>query len=340
MKPIRERNLPVLGVVSTAVMALAVVVAMNADKVPFLGGGGVTYAADFAEAAGITDSAEVRVTGVKVGEVRDVTLDGDHIRVEFTVRNVPVGDRSTASIEIKTLLGQKYLALSPAGDGPQNPHRAIPRERTRVPYDLSPVLNDLTTTVQQVDTAQLAKSFQTISDTFANTGPGIKSTLDGVTRLSAAISARDEQLGTLLRNASQLSGTLAGRDDQVRTLINDGQALLTEIQQRKSALDHLLSATTSLANQLHGVVGDNAAQLGPALDELSKVTDLLKRNQANLENGLHNLAPFARLGTNALGNGRWFEVYMCGLLPPVVNAGPLSINPQGCLPPSAKGDGK
>ncbi|WP_037360612.1 MCE family protein [Amycolatopsis orientalis] len=340
MKPFKDRNLPVLGVLATAVVGLCVVTALNADKLPFLGGGGTTYAADFAEAAGLTDSAEVRVTGAKVGTVDRVSLDGDHIRVEFTVRGVAIGDQSTASIEVKTLLGQKYLSVSPAGGSPQDPRTPIPRDRTRVPYDLSPVLNDLSTTVGQIDTGKLAQSFQVLSETFAGSSPQVRGTLDGLSRLSETISSRDSQLATLLHNTRQVSSALGSRDEQFRKLLTDGNALLTEVQHRKDAIDRMLTATVSLSAQLHGVIADNQSQLGPALGELDKVTALLQRNQDNLAQGLHNLAPFARLSANVLGSGRWFDVYMCGLLPPTAGAGPLSVNPQGCQPPSAKGAGK
>ncbi|WP_158891194.1 MCE family protein [Amycolatopsis anabasis] len=330
MKSFRERNLPLLGVVSTAVVALAVLAALNADKLPFLGGG-TTYAAEFAEAAGLDDQAEVRVTGVKVGEVSDVELEGDHIRVEFTVSGVPIGDRTTASIEIKTLLGQKYVSLSPAGDTPQDPAEPIPRGRTRVPYDLGSVVNDLTNSVGQLDSAQLARSFQVISDTFAgSTGP-VREALDGLSALSKTISSRDTELATLLRNASQVTTTVADRDAEFRRLLTDGQALLGEIQYRKDAIGRLLTATRNLAGHLSGVVADNRGRVGPALTELGRVTDLLQRNQDNLAEGLRNFAPLARTGVNALGNGRWVEVYLCGLLPPNVNFGPLSMNPHGCL---------
>ena len=47
------------------------------------------------------------------------------------------------------------------------------------------------------------------------------------------------------------------------------------------------------------------------------------------------LAPFVRIGANATGNGRWFEGYLCGLLPPPTTAGILHINPEGCTPPIA-----
>ncbi|SFQ04950.1 phospholipid/cholesterol/gamma-HCH transport system substrate-binding protein [Amycolatopsis arida] len=337
MRSFRERDLTLLGVVSTVLAGLAVLAALNSDELPLIGSGGVTYVAEFAEAAGIDDTVEVRATGVKVGEVEEVALAGDRIRVEFTVAGVPVGDRSTVSIEIKTLLGQKYLAVHPAGDRPQDPGTPIPRERTRVPYDLGTVGNDLAATVGEIDADGLARSFRVLAETFAGSPRHVRDALDGVSALSEAIAARDGELARLLRNTNQVSGVLAGRDEQVTALLRDGEALLAEIQHRKDAIGRLLAATVRLADEVRGTVADNTEQLGPVLAELGRVTDLLQRNQDHLERGLANLAPFARLANNALGNGRWFEVYLCGLLPPTVEVGGLTVNPQGCRPPYGGG---
>jgi phospholipid/cholesterol/gamma-HCH transport system substrate-binding protein len=38
---------------------------------------------------------------------------------------------------------------------------------------------------------------------------------------------------------------------------------------------------------------------------------------------------------NVVGNGRWFEGYICGLLPPTIDLGIFDINPQGCETPQA-----
>ena len=76
-----------------------------------------------------------------------------------------------------------------------------------------------------------------------------------------------------------------------------------------------------------GLVDDNNEQLTPVLQSLDQLTDMLERNQTALGEGIKNMAPFVRLFNNAVGNGRWFDNYICGLLPPPL--GP--INQEGCL---------
>jgi phospholipid/cholesterol/gamma-HCH transport system substrate-binding protein len=99
------------------------------------------------------------------------------------------------------------------------------------------------------------------------------------------------------------------------------------LDQREQAIATLLSGTRSLSTQLSGLVNDNQKQLTPVLTELNQFTTLLQHNQTSLASGISLLAPFARLFANTVGNGRWFDNYICGLLPPSI--GP--INQQGCL---------
>jgi phospholipid/cholesterol/gamma-HCH transport system substrate-binding protein len=332
MKPISERNPVTIGVAGVLVLVLAVAVTYFSDDLPIIGGG-TTYTAKFTEVAGLRPTNEVRVSGVRVGKVTGIELDGDEVAVEFRVDDLFIGDTSTASIEIKTLLGQKYLALRPKGTRPLDPHTAIPAQRTQTPFEITGALEKLGKTVDEIDTEQLASSFGTIADTFGDTGPHVRGTLNGLSKLSKTIAGRDRELGTLLGNTKTITGTLAARDKQLRKLIGDGNLLLGELQSRKKALDRLLTGVRELAVEIDGVIADNRGRLQPALRKLERVATVLERNQANLSEGLKNLAPYYRVFANTLGNGRWFDAYVCGLLPPSVDLHLLNFNSGGCKPP-------
>jgi phospholipid/cholesterol/gamma-HCH transport system substrate-binding protein len=63
---------------------------------------------------------------------------------------------------------------------------------------------------------------------------------------------------------------------------------------------------------------------------------MLQRNQDSLDKGIALMAPFYRVFANTLGSGRWFDVYICGLLPPSVNLGLVGFDEEGCLPPGVQ----
>ena len=334
MKSLKERDQAAVGTVTIVLLVLGLLVAFNSDDLPIVGGG-TTYTAEFRESAGLRPGNEVRLAGVKVGEVRSVELARNKVVVDFRVKDVSLGDRSTVSIRIKTLLGDKFLGIASSGRSPQSANDPIPVGRTQTPFDIVPAVGKLSRTVDEIDTKQLARSFQVLSDTFANSPRHMKDTLTGLSQLSATLSTRDEQLKTLLANTAGFSKTVADRDEQLKKLFTDASLLLGELQLRRDAVHTLLTGTTTLAGELRGLVADNQEQLRPALDELDRVTTILANNQANLSESLRSLAPYVRTFNNVIGNGRWFEGYICGLLPPPTDVGIVDINPEGCTVPHA-----
>ncbi|MFI0899337.1 MCE family protein [Streptomyces sp. NPDC020983] len=340
--PLRDRNPAAVGAVGLLVLALVGLLAYNADALPYLGGG-TSYSADFSEAAGLRPGNEVRVAGVKVGKVTGVSLDGSTaytVKVTFKVRHTWIGDASTAAIGIKTLLGEKYLAVDPLGSRKQDPHQRIPRSRTTSPYDVTQAFDGLGRTLGAIDTQQLATSFQTISDTFKDTPGSVHSAATGLSALSQTISSRDAQLAQLLTGSKQLTRTLSDQNGHFQSLISDGNLLLGEIEKRRGAIHDLLTGTQDLSTQLSGLVADNNKQLGPTLDALDRVTGVLLTNQTSLDQALALAGPYYRLIGNTLGNGRWFDNYLCGLLPDSYLPAGTQPPAGGCIPPKATGGAK
>ncbi|WIV58806.1 MCE family protein [Amycolatopsis nalaikhensis] len=325
MKSFQKRNPVPIALVGIAVLALGFIAALNSDDLPVIGGG-TTYSAEFSEASGLQKDNDVRIAGVKVGKVSDIELDGASVKVSFKVKDAWLGDRTSAAIKIKTLLGQKYLSLDPQGEGALNPGSAIPRDRTMAPYDVLDAFRGLSQTVDNIDTKQLAQSFDTISQTFANTPQDVKGALSGLSKLSDTIASRDERLSNLLANTREVSQTLVDRDAEVQKLLTDGNKLLDELSKREDAITALLNGSRELATQLQGLIDDNDKQLDPVLTQLDQLTSMLQRNQDSLADGIKKFAPFIRVFTNTIGNGRWFDNYICGLLLP--SMGP--INEEGC----------
>lgn len=328
MKPFRERNPIRVGLVGAAVLLVVGLTALFWEGLPI---SGTTYAAEFTEAAGLKPDNEVRIGGVKVGKVTDVSLDGGKVRVEFRVKDAWVGNTTTAAIKIKTLLGQKMLALEPSGTAEQDPDAAIPLTRTVTPYDINDAFGALSETVGEIDTDMLAESFRTLSDTFdASTPEDVRDALDGLSAISETVSSRDDDLRKLLRNMHKISRTMAGQSENFAALFNDGRTLLAEIHKRRESIGKLLDGTRELAAQLTGVIADNAKQLKPALRQLNRVATVLQRNADDLDASLRLAGPFYRVVGNTVRSGPWIDNYICGLVPD---------DDPGCMPPRPNGGG-
>ena len=319
-KPFRERNPVIIGAISLAVIAALVMAAFRAEDLPLIGGGDTYYAA-FTESGGLKANDEVRVAGVRVGKVQEVTLDGDHVRVEFTVdRGVDFGRDTGAHIKVKTLLGAMYLALVPNGTGQLEEGAEIPVSRTNSPYDVVEAFSGLAETSERIDTDQLATSLDTLASLMESTPEEFQGALRGMSALSQNIAARDEQLNELLGNMQKVSKVLADRNGDLITLMEDGDKLFRALVSRREAVHNLLVATSRLSTELTGLVRKTRDDLAPALDHLDSVLDMLRKNQENLDNSLRLMAPFYRVFANTLGNGPWFDTYIQNL-PPVPQIG-------------------
>jgi phospholipid/cholesterol/gamma-HCH transport system substrate-binding protein len=319
MTPFRERNPVVIGGIGLLVIAAMLLLAFNTDKIPLLAGR--HQSAALSEAGGLKPGDDVRIAGVKVGKVTSVDLEKAHVRVGFTVkRSTKLGSTTSAAVRIKTILGQKFLSLDPAGKGSLT--EEIPLSRTKAAFDVVDAFSDLATTAEDINTDQLATSLDTIAATFKDSPKDVRAAVDGLGRLSRTVATRDDKLRSLLDHANGVTGVLSARNAQIVSLLSDGDLLLQELRKRREDIHTLLVNTATLADQLTGLVRDNREAIRPALSHLKNVLAVLETNQANLDRSIKLLAPFVRVFANTTGNGRWFDTFIQNLVP--VPGGPGS----------------
>ncbi len=320
MKPFRERNPVVVGAISLVVLAVTLVAALRADDLPIIGGGD-TYHAMFTEAGGLKVNDEVRIAGVRVGKVDEVELAGDEVRVSFKVDDAAdFGSDTRAAIKVKTILGSMFLALEPAGGGRLDEGATIPAARTSSPFDVVEAFEGLASTSAQIDTDQLAESLTTLADLTRNTPEEFQGALDGLSRLSSNIAAKDEQLNTLLVNLERVSTVLDERDQDIVKLMEDSDVLFRALVARREAVHDLLVSSTTLSQELTRLIDQSREDLKPALAHLENVVAVLNKNEDNLDSSLRLMAPFYRVFANTLGTGPWFDTWISNF-PPVPQVG-------------------
>lgn len=342
MTSFSERNPFVIGLVGLSLVAAIVLGALNYDKLPFFDRG-ENYTAYFVEAGGLRSGAAVQVSGMRVGQVSSVELDGRQVAVTFHVNgDVRLGDRTEAAVKTKSLLGTKILEVTPRGDGRLSD--PIPTDRTTPAYQLPDALGELATTISGLNTDQLSDSLRVLSQTFADTPPELKIALDGVARFSDTLNQRDAELRSLLVNADKSTAVLAERSNQIVGLVRDTNALLAELQSQSAAVDAISGNISALSTQLQGFIADNRATLKPSLDKLNGVLTILDNRKERLQKSLTLLNSYAMSLGESVSGGPFFKSYVANLLPgqfvqPFVDAAfsDLGLDPN-VLAPSERTD--
>ncbi|MGY2875106.1 phospholipid/cholesterol/gamma-HCH transport system substrate-binding protein [Marmoricola sp. URHA0025 HA25] len=307
-----ERSVMRLGAIALVVLVLTMAAAFNLQKFPGFRGTG--YHADFKDANGLSQGDMVQIGGVRVGRVDRIEIHSDHVRVDFDVHGADFGKDTEASVEVLNLLGTKYLNLTPAGSGQMASGSTIPISRTHTTYDVVSTLDQLTTTTEQLDTDQLADALRTLAGTIDASAPQVHASFTGISRLSASIASRNQEVEQLLSRADDVTKLLADRKGDLVTLMKQGDQVFQELELRKEAIHRLLVNARQLAVSLRGIADDNRAEIGSALADLHEVTSNLRNQKDKIEATIHYLEPYASVLINVIGTGPWFDAYVPNLV--------------------------
>jgi phospholipid/cholesterol/gamma-HCH transport system substrate-binding protein len=318
----REARLAQIGVIGVVALALATFLVLNLDVVTRFWAA-EPYEADFSHASGLQSDDPVEISGMRVGSVDEVRINGTHVTVTFHADDVQLGTQTRAAIKTSSAVGERYLALYPAGSGELS---RVPMSRTSVPYDLTAALADVTKDTTEIDVEQVADAFEAVSGTLSETPDSFRDALTGVHKFATVVADRDEALGKLLADTSSVSDLLADRSSTIVTLMEDGNNVLDELHDRRATIHTLLVSTRDLSRQLTAALRENRAQIRPALDELNKVATVLNRHEESLNFLIDHLGGYARNLGEAVGGGPFFYGYVANLVP--TNLIPLPITPE------------
>jgi len=256
------------------------------------GGDTVRAVAHFSRTVGLYPGSDVRVLGVRIGQVTAVIPEGTTVRVEFEYDaryKVPADAR--AALITPNVVSDRYVQLLPVYQGGPvlRSGSDIPLDRTAVPVELDQVyrsLNDLNvalgpegankdgalTRLLRVGAANLDGQGAKINTALTNFSQAVQTLADG----------RTDLFGTVA-NLQTFTTALATSDQQVRQFNTD---LASVADQLNAERDELAAALRNLAVALGEVqtfVAENRDSLKANVDGLTQVTSALVRQKQSLE---------------------------------------------------------
>ena len=305
----RVRN----GLMGILVLVLVIGVGQSFASVPMLFAT-PTYYAEFSDTGGINNGDKVRIAGVDVGVVRSAEIDGDKVRIGYSLDGTQIGTESRAAIRTDTILGRRNIEIEPRGSTALRANGTLPLGQTTTPYQIYDAFFDVTEASSGWDTQTVKKSLNVLSETIDQTYPHLSAALDGVARFSDTIGKRDDQIKQLLANANKIAGILGNRSEQINKLLVNAQQLLGAINERQYAVSMLLERVGSFSEQVKGFIDDNP-NLNRVLEQLRVVSDVLTERRFDLMDTLTTVASFVASLGEAVASGPYFKVMLVNLLP-------------------------
>ena len=197
----------------------------------------VAYRAEFTNISGLKGGNFVRVAGVEVGKVTDLTLHKDGtVTVDFTVdKTLPLTEGTKAAVRYENLVGDRYLSLE---DGPGAvrklvPGATIPLARTSPALDVDALIGGFRPLFRALDPDQVNALSGELLKVFQGQGATVSSVLAQTTALTTTLAGRDKLIGEVINNLNTVLGTFAARDEQFGTGLDTLSRLVTELSDRR-----------------------------------------------------------------------------------------------------------
>lgn len=270
------------------------------------------YHARLRHAAGLEPGDDVRMAGLRIGEVTAVTADRDQVDVRFSLtadpRDLGVTEDSTVQVKLLSILGERFLSLAPGEGEALGDDRTIAVEHAVDSYTIERFWLESTPQVEALDLDRVHRAVDVLATDLAVEPDALRDALDGIAGVSAIATNREQQLDALLDSVREVTDLVLDQTGELDQVLTHGTTVMLMVQQRKETLRALLSDAHRFVTGLTALVRTTAPQLRPALRDLRTVLRVLDEHRERLDRTLELAGPTMRVFTNATGDGPWLGV--------------------------------
>ncbi|SEC27208.1 virulence factor Mce family protein [Amycolatopsis tolypomycina] len=260
---------------------------------------GTTLSAYFGKTVGLYAGSSVRVLGVPVGEVTDVTPEGDAVRVDMRVDDdVPLPAGVGAVVVAPSLVSDRYVQLTPAYDsGPVLASGTVlAKDRTATPVEL----DDLYSSLDKLSTAlgpngankdgALSGVLDTAAKTLQGNGASLNSTVGQLAELAKTLDGSKDDLFSTVQNLNSFTGALAQSDQQLNEFYGRVADVSRFLAAGSSEVGAALQSLGGALGDVQQFVNDNKTALESNVDKLASLSKVLVDQRAALAEVL-DIAP-------------------------------------------------
>lgn len=325
----RERRPWLVGTVSIVILIAAVAGAFSINRLEGLRGV-YSISADLEDAAGVRAGNEVRVAGVRVGQVTGVVLTDSAAQIEMEIgSDVLIPAETKVVVKLKTLLGQKlidlqlppsFVATAAGGEDPSGVTEGylsdgdvIPIEQTSVPFEIHEAATEGTAVLEEIDKAALRRMIGVLGQTFGASKQELRRALVSLDAAGEVLGDKGGEISRVLRSARKATQTLASSDQDIEGILSRSAEVLGTLADRRSEISSLLAATNDLAKNLGLLirVARGSIQLGSR--DLNSILLTAEGELKTIEAALDELGVAQRMFARPLSFGRFAEGHVCAV---------------------------
>ena len=329
MKSFTERRSWLVGIVSILLISLGLYLAFSVNRFKSLKGV-YEISAELEDAAGLQSGNEVRVAGVKVGQVTGIELAPDSAVVVMEIRDdVRIPSETRLDVKLKTILGQKFvdlrmprafLARATQGGDPISATNhflgdgdVIPLTQTSVPYEIYQAVTEGTRAIEDINKESLRNLVSILAETLNASDEELGAALASVDEAGAVLKTKNAGIRKLLVNASDLTGTLAESGDDIEGLLERATEVLGTLADNRRTTSSLLAATNDLTENLALLIEAARGSIRLGTGDLNSILTRVDAELDTLDEALGEFGVAQELFGQNIKFGRFIEGHVCSL---------------------------
>jgi phospholipid/cholesterol/gamma-HCH transport system substrate-binding protein len=341
MRRISSRvRLVVAGVVA------ALVVSGIAFALTSGGASTMTISARFATAPGLFVGNQVKILGMRVGQVSSVTPGPTYVTVQMVIpSSTKIPSNAQAFVMAPNIINDRFVQLNPpyTGGPTMSNHGLIPESRTAVPVSVDEVIDSLNQFALALGPSganqhgALSNLLHSAAVAFGPNGSALHSTLLDLGQLFGSLSSQGTDLTDLFDNLSKVATRYTGTYE---AFAKDLAVVSTVLSSNGSDLGSALANLQQFLGQLASFIHTNASAFGSSVHNLNVFAGAVAREQSQMEQAwgilpvaLQNINNAIDPATGALRarvdeerNSDALEQSVCG--DPFLHLLPLAFAPQ------------
>nr|WP_225957177.1 MCE family protein [Amycolatopsis lexingtonensis] len=292
------------------------------------------YTAKFLDATSLNVGDDVRISGVRVGQVESLDIS-DHNRalVAFSLdqgRRLPADVK--AVIKYRNMVGQRYIALERGSTATreQLPEGGeIPLERTTPALDLTDLFNGFKPLFQALSPNDVNELSGEIVQVLQGEGGTVESLLAHTGSLTTTLAGRDKVIGEVIGNLNSVLKTVNGKGDALANLVSTLRQLVSGLAGDRAAIGDAISGIGDLTRSTAGLFEQARPPLKDSIAGLKGLAGGLVQNQSDVDSFLTNLpVKFTEIGRVA-SYGSWMNFFLC-------RATLVTTPPRGVIVPTPR----
>lgn len=276
------------------------------------------YSAVFTSASAMKSGSKVKIAGVEVGSVHDISLQRDHnVEVDFSIdQKFPLPKTVRALIRYENLTGDRFLELQ-QGPGDQSqllaPGDRIPLSQTEPALDLDKLLGGFKPLFRTLNPKEINELSGSLINVFqgADQQTAVTQLLANTSKFTNSLADRDQLIGDVIDNLNKTMATIEGDRTGFDTSVDRLQQLVSGLAEQRGTIGNALTQTSQLTNNLADLLVTTRPDIKSTAENLGKTSGEVLKAEPYVRDVIKRLPQNYKILSNVGSYGAWLQLWLC-----------------------------